>query len=390
MSINLTRKELYDLVWAKPRSEIAKQFQISGVRLGKVCREMNVPAPPRGYWASVTARRRKRKYLKPPLTYTVAERIEEDHAAVWASLPDFDPKKLDQPLPPPPAIPAGVEETLERYKLLVDRVAMPKATRELHPITQKFVTEDERLAKLARQYSWEKPKFDSPVGKQLLQGLNQLLWLWTDLGFTPRASGYRNISMRIGHGDFGRSFEVSHTSLEETRGRYPAKRGMTGFEFWFDTQTWERQSKKPALVFPAFSRAALRSLALLAIEQWEVGFRASVKRSYDWKLSERKEAIEQAELARKRERQRQAAELQAVLDSRQKLLQDALNNAARSDQIRSLIKCLDDRFGVHTEEVPTFEPWRQWALAEAEAIDPRARSHAHLNEWFEKFRLERQ
>ncbi len=388
MSLNLTRKQLYDLVWAKPRCEIAKQFQISDVRLGKLCREMNVPAPPRGYWASVTARLRKRKYLKPPLTYTVAERIEEDHAEAWASFPDFDPKKLDQPIPPPPTIPAGVAETLVRYKLLVDRVATPKVTRGLHPITQKFVTEDERLAKLARQYSWERPKFDSPVGKQLLQGLNQLLWMWTDLGFKPRASGYRNISMRIGHGDFGRSFEVSHTSQEETRGRYPAKRGLTGFEFWFDTQTWERQSKKPALVFPAFSRAVLRSLALLVIEHWEAGFRASVKRNYDWKVSERNEAIEQAELVRKRERQRQAAELQAVQDSRQKLLHEAVTGAASSDQLRLLIRALDERLAPHTKAVPAFEHWRSWALVQAEIIDPRTKSLAQLNEWFEEFRLD--
>jgi hypothetical protein len=53
MPLNLTRKELFDLVWAKPRTEIAKQFEISAVRLGKVCREMNVPAPPRGYWANL-------------------------------------------------------------------------------------------------------------------------------------------------------------------------------------------------------------------------------------------------------------------------------------------------------------------------------------------------
>ncbi len=48
MPLKLTRKELYDLVWAKPRTEIAKQLEISDVRLGTLCREMNVPAPPRG------------------------------------------------------------------------------------------------------------------------------------------------------------------------------------------------------------------------------------------------------------------------------------------------------------------------------------------------------
>lgn len=148
-------------------------------------------------------------------------------------------------------------------------------------------------------------------------------------------------------GGFGRSFEVTLASLaspEDTRGRRAAKRGSARFEFWLDTQIWERQSKKPALVFRAFNRAVLRSLALLVIEHWEGGFRESVNRSYDWKVAERKQAIEQAELASERDRQRKAADLQALLDSRQKLLRNALGSAARSDEIRSLVQALDLRF----------------------------------------------
>lgn len=386
MPLNLTRKELYDLVWAKPRTEIAKQFEISAVRLGTLCREMNVPAPPRGYWANLAGRRRKRKYIKPPLTYNVAERIEEEHAAVWASFPDFDPKIFDQDIPPPPHIPYSLEETLERYKLLVYQGPMPKATREAHPITQKLITEDERRAKLAWQLSWEKPKFESPEGKELLQGLNQLLWMWTDLGFKTRSIGHHDIGLRIGRGGYGRSFEVIRTPPAPT-GKRHAKSGSRGFEFWFDTQAWERRSKKPALTFRTFNRAVLRSIALLTIEGWEKEFRESVKRDYDWKVSDRKRAIEQAELARERDRQRKAAELQALLDSRQKLLQNAISDAARSDQIRSLVQSLDERIGPHGKDVPAFEHWRSWALSEAEAIDPRVASLAHLNEWFEKFRL---
>lgn len=119
--------------------------------MGKLCREMNVPAPPRGYWANVVGRHRKRKFRQPPLTYNLAERIEDDHAAVWASLPDFDPEIFNQPIPPPPVIPTSREETMEHYRLLVDQVSMPKATRGLHPITQQCVTEDERLAGKARK-----------------------------------------------------------------------------------------------------------------------------------------------------------------------------------------------------------------------------------------------
>ena len=45
------------------------------------------------------------------------------------------------------------EEALKRYRRLVEGASMPKATRGLHPITQKLVTGDERLAKLANHYS---------------------------------------------------------------------------------------------------------------------------------------------------------------------------------------------------------------------------------------------
>jgi hypothetical protein len=388
MPLDLTRKQLYDPIWTKPRSQIAKELRVSDVRLGKLCREMNVPAPPRGYWANLAGKRRKRKYEKPPLSYNLAERIEEDHAAVWASFPNFDPKDFDQPIPTPPSIPYSLEEALQRYKLLVDKTPVPKATHGLHPITQKLAAEDERLAKLATQYSWEKPKFQSPGGKELLQGLNQLLWMWTDLGFKPRSHGYRNIGLSIGRSGYRRSFEVIRPEEEPTHGRIIRKTRRPGFELWFDTESWERKSKKPAMIFPTFTRAVLRSIALSIVGHWESGFRESVKRHYDWIVADRKAALEQAEQARKRERQRKAAELKALLDARQKPLKDAVGNVDRSNEIRALVHALEERIGPHVEQVPGFDRWRKWALSEAEVIDPRARSLAELNEWFDEFRLE--
>lgn len=47
------RTALYEQVWSRPVHEIAKSYGISGVRLGKVCRKLMVPVPPRGYWARV-------------------------------------------------------------------------------------------------------------------------------------------------------------------------------------------------------------------------------------------------------------------------------------------------------------------------------------------------
>lgn len=47
------RTALYDQVWSRPVSEVSKSYGISGVMLGKVCRKLMVPVPPRGYWARV-------------------------------------------------------------------------------------------------------------------------------------------------------------------------------------------------------------------------------------------------------------------------------------------------------------------------------------------------
>ncbi|HLW60645.1 MAG TPA: hypothetical protein VKV57_12070 [bacterium] len=58
------REVLYEQVWSEPVLTVAKAYVVSAVRLGKVCRLLNVPVPPRGYWARV---RSGGKGRKPPL-----------------------------------------------------------------------------------------------------------------------------------------------------------------------------------------------------------------------------------------------------------------------------------------------------------------------------------
>lgn len=58
------RSALYEQVWSQPVQEVAKSYGISGVRLGKICRKLHVPVPPRGYWARMQNGYTMRK---PPL-----------------------------------------------------------------------------------------------------------------------------------------------------------------------------------------------------------------------------------------------------------------------------------------------------------------------------------
>lgn len=59
-----SREELFALVWERPATEVARELGVSDVALGKLCRRLQVPKPPRGYWARVASGKTPRK---PPL-----------------------------------------------------------------------------------------------------------------------------------------------------------------------------------------------------------------------------------------------------------------------------------------------------------------------------------
>jgi len=47
----LSREELHDLIWSKPTAKLANEFGVSDVAIAKWCKKMEIPKPPRGYWA---------------------------------------------------------------------------------------------------------------------------------------------------------------------------------------------------------------------------------------------------------------------------------------------------------------------------------------------------
>ena len=61
------RETLYAEVWKNPVQKVAKAYGISGVALGKACRKLRIPVPPRGYWARVRAGQSVRKPALPKL-----------------------------------------------------------------------------------------------------------------------------------------------------------------------------------------------------------------------------------------------------------------------------------------------------------------------------------
>ena len=93
------RETLYREVWEQPFSKVALKYGVSDVMIHKACNALNVPVPPRGYWAKIQA---GQTVAKEPLPETIGKtaldgrnpadqrselRIRQENASAFVFLP---------------------------------------------------------------------------------------------------------------------------------------------------------------------------------------------------------------------------------------------------------------------------------------------------------------
>jgi hypothetical protein len=66
MTRQLTREQLFELVWSSPVSKVASTLGLSDVGLAKRCKREGIPLPPRGYWAKHAAGHAPSRPSLPP------------------------------------------------------------------------------------------------------------------------------------------------------------------------------------------------------------------------------------------------------------------------------------------------------------------------------------
>jgi hypothetical protein len=71
--ITFTRNELYEKIWNTPTIKLAKDFRLSDVALGKICKKHSIPKPPLGYWAKLA---HGKTVSRPPLPNIDDQRLE--------------------------------------------------------------------------------------------------------------------------------------------------------------------------------------------------------------------------------------------------------------------------------------------------------------------------
>jgi len=88
----LSRDELYQLVWSKPMTKVADQFEVSSSYLARICTFLNVPRPGRGYWAKLAVGKAPPQLPLQALQPGDPEHWSKGEAPIVAA-------KLDTPLP---------------------------------------------------------------------------------------------------------------------------------------------------------------------------------------------------------------------------------------------------------------------------------------------------
>jgi len=71
----VTREKLFEQAWESPISQLAKAYGISDVGLAKICKRMEIPRPPRGYWSKLKVGRAPLKPRLRPVSESGQERI---------------------------------------------------------------------------------------------------------------------------------------------------------------------------------------------------------------------------------------------------------------------------------------------------------------------------
>lgn len=119
--VKLTREQLYESVWTRPTTHLAREFGISDVALAKICKKLDVPKPPPGYWRAVEFGRRPAKPPLPELRKGVPAYVDIRPSANWLNNKALDPAAL------------------ERIRTIADpgdRVSVARTLRNPHPLVE--------------------------------------------------------------------------------------------------------------------------------------------------------------------------------------------------------------------------------------------------------------
>lgn len=348
----LSRTELFELVWKQPMSKLGPTLGITGTGLAKVCKRAGIPTPPHGYWAKLQHGKRVRRPTLPPAAKGQSEQVEFLTGAPGRNV------SADQ-------VPEDIAALIEAEGTNKKPITVAQRPTKFHAVVEKWwphatrsfggQTRNERQSKAEARQRSILSAFSSEVGR---------------LGGSVTCDERRRLTARIA----GEAIEFSLTERskqirvplteQEARWSFYADRGYktenepTGelrlrIENYFDQpirRQWHDAPDKPLeqqlrdiLIGFLFASALEREKRLEREEQQRRRFEEEHRR---YALAERRREVN--------------TELQALRGEVAAWIEAA--------QIRAYVKaCMGDSGQGGADSL---SPWARWAMIAADSIDP--------------------
>jgi hypothetical protein len=149
-SATLTREQLFELAWSEPMRTLAPRYGLSDVGLAKICREMRIPLPWRGYWQQKAAGKEVSRPVLPPLPAGSPAHL---NAAVLTPSVRSTPEE-------------GPVAEQRRYESLPDhRIVVPERLTRSHPLVEqtRVVLRQASVDERGVPWAWNKRYLDVHV-----------------------------------------------------------------------------------------------------------------------------------------------------------------------------------------------------------------------------------
>ncbi|MEQ1933607.1 MAG: hypothetical protein ABL962_06980 [Fimbriimonadaceae bacterium] len=343
----MSREELYDLVWSEAMITVAPRFGISDVALKKRCKVRGVPTPPRGYWAKVEAgkspgKTNLPKEIPPPVSKPTMPRFADE--MIYFAVD-------------------GADYTLTRPDPITT------ATRKVH----------------SRRAAFRQASYESSDGRARIsvspKSLGRALWLLDSLikearrlGMTVEANGGSESGLKfLAFGESG-EVEIREKVRRFNRREYVPKKVVR----------WPDSNEPYEFCFCGFLKIKVK-MSYYSDEEWVDSIKRpldnaieetaatilqSLKACADRREDRRQAEIRRQEEARRAEERRRAAEQERAKRQELEHLAKSLTLSAQILNLADGVEISVRNSGIDPYSDERVSTWLQWAREHADRLDP--------------------
>lgn len=365
----LTRTELYELIWTEPMTKVAPRFGLSDVGLAKVCKRYDIPRPPVGYWAQ------KQVGKEPDRTPLPSAEDEAKNSIEFST---------EEKIKSPPSLTAADRVRDEQLKKLVafeeqqeNQIVVSENPSKYHPFvrdTKAALTErhTNRLGLHSPTWTANGARLDIQVTKASLPRALRIMDVFIKAleqrghKIAIEANEYRrDVHFAILGEQFGirlrektkmvRIPESERKSLYDSKVSYEP----TGL---FELQLRRRQTGFAEMTWKDGKRIKLEE----QLNNVMIGLIVAVEKERDWRHQQEEYERQRRENEAKRWQQEQdrRKEEQKINELNQMVL-----NRDQAARIRDFIADVRDRRSP-IDEGSDLAHWMDWALKHANELDP--------------------